>query len=558
MEVTPSNIVEIIDINKALIDAKDKINPTVRDVLYQNLQVMSALYEEVAKYKDLSTVGAVRKLYSSTDAKDRDEVIEVLERVQDYLTEKESTAMQLMDTESDKKKHIEDMIENYIIVNNISVSAFKDQKELIAYIQKEITGLSVLEEAFNGDGADSIEEIQVNDYNDIRYVVKGREERTSLTFRNVDHVKLLVDRLSRQAAINGTSEHLSEDTPFIRLRRGIARISIMASPIAISENGKTIHIAIRKQRSKPFTREFLINGNSINEYGDLLLETLTMYGVSMAGYGGTGTGKTAMLRRYLSRIQDNKRVITIAENDEMGLRRIDHREFLTHDDDPTIPIGIKKKNPNYLRAENSVLMWECTNSNIRIVNNLKGFDGMLNASLTFTPTVIVLQESKGGEIKAVIEEAISGHQVFTTVHANSPEAFFLRILLMYQQAGTNISDTLILKQIPIAFPVIVKFERFPDGTRKISEISELIGFEASTQDPKFKTLLKFQVEDTVEDPTKKPPNNKIVKGKFLAGEFLSERLIDILKHGGIDSGSLSRLEIEHDRCPKLTTADAVA
>lgn len=540
------SIAGLIDVQKKLI-ADTRISPDLREIMKNNLILIKQLREELKQYRNDSTVGAIRNMYSSQNLEKSDPLVTLIVEVQEHLSTKYTDLLNQVDTNPEIRKQLENAIKTYITDNKISNPNFEKREDLVAFLIIEILGLSVLDEAFNGKNADAIQEIQVNDYNDIRFIVEGREERTDLSFRNPEHLKLLVDRLSRLAGKNGQAENLSETKHYIRLRyQDTTRISVMGSPIARRPDGtisgQTIHMAIRKQQSKPFDKQFLLNKGSINEYGDSLLELFVKYGVSINAYGGTGTGKTAMLRRYLSAIPNDKRVITMAEIDEMNLRQVDMNKNI-------IENGEKTPNPNYLRAINSALMWECTNPNTPIFGDLKGFSGLVNASLTFTPDVIVLQESKSGEIKDVIEAAISGHQVFTTIHANSPEAFFLRILLMYQQAAANISDSLILKQIPIAFPVIVNFRRYPDGSRKIAEITELIGFDANTQNPIYNVILRYEVIKNIRDPH----TNKLkIQGEFYGNKkgFLSPNLIRILKEHGAEDREIDQLKVLWDKSPK--------
>ena len=544
--LSKQSIAHLIEVQKKLI-ANTNISADLREILKKDLILIAQLNSELKQYRHDSTVGAIRNIYSSRNTVEMDPLVELIKEVQTYISEKHPELLNKADDDEEFKEKVMHEIETYVTDKKLSNPNFTKREDLIAFLNIEILGLSVLDEAFNGKNADSIQEIQVNDYNDIRFIVDGQEESTPLEFRNPEHLRLLVDRLSRLAGKSGQSENLSDSKFYIRLRyQDTTRISVMGSPIARrpdgTVSGQTIHIAIRKQQSKPFDKHFLLSKGSINEYGDTLIETFVKYGVSINAYGGTGTGKTAMLRRYLGSIPDDKRIITMAEIDEMNLRQVDMRKTVIKD-------GQKVENKNYLRALNSALMWECTNPNTPIFGNLKGFSGLVNASLTFTPEVIVLQESKSGEIKDVVEAAISGHQVFTTIHANSPEAFFLRILLMYQQAAANISDSLILKQIPLAFPVIVNFRRYPDGSRKIAEVTELIGFDANTQNPITKTLLRYEVISNTRDPH----TGKLkIKGEFYANkdEYLSDNLIRILKDNGAEDREIEQLKILYSKAPQ--------
>ena len=63
-------------------------------------------------------------------------------------------------------------------------------------------------------------------------------------------------------------------------------------------NEKIVQLTIRKQKSKPLTKEMLLE-KTINEYGDALLEFLIKNGASSAFFGGTNTGKTGTMASYM-------------------------------------------------------------------------------------------------------------------------------------------------------------------------------------------------------------------------------------------------------------------
>lgn len=548
------NVYNTIKSVKEMVES-DQFPSELREVLKTTLMIIKILQSENDVYKEkVSLGGKVKDIYRGRGKVEDNELVNLTLKVQDYLATVMSEQYNNADKDDEDAESIRKAIVNYIKSNSVKIETFDDEKktmrlmtedELCEYLMVEIRGFSVLQEAFEGPNAESIEEIQVNDYNDIRFIVGGEEQRTNLEFRSPEHVRLFADRLTRVAGLTGDAKTLSKENPFVRLRVGdTTRVSMMGEPFARRGSGivqgEVIQMAIRKQRSKPFDRNFLLSKNSIDPYGDNLIATLVSTGVSINAYGGTGTGKTAMLRRYLSEIPNHRKTITLAEIDEMNLRQVDMRKYIVDKD-----TGLDIPNPDLHRAINSALMWECPDMEKVVHGKLKGFAGLVNACLTFTPETIVLQESKSGEIKDVIEAAISGHQVFTTIHANSPEAFFLRILLMYQQAAANISDSLILQQIPLAFPVIMCFKRYPDGSRKIAEVTELLGYDTIRNKPITNTLLKYVHEGTYFDPNLGPKGKLVMKGRHYAGKkFLSEKTISVMRDGGLEDSVFQALKTE--------------
>lgn len=390
----------------------------------------------------------------------------------------------------------------------------EDEKRII---KEQLLDFGVLTKYINDD---DIEEIQVNDFNDIVIIKGGKSLKVSEQFSSPQDLQDFADKLVNKASkIQNNIPGLSKSNPFTRIRLGEYRISIMGGGIAgrpeVLQNTldetqrkfKPINICIRKQKSTPITTEQMLQWRSVSEFQLALLEACIGHGVSVMGFGVTGSGKTAMIRAIVVKcLPPDLRVITVAETDEMQLRILDEEEYILDE------TGKKIKNPNYLKPKLNVLQWEIPSKDVQILGR-DGFTGSVNASLTFTPECIIFQETKAGEIKDLIEEAISGHQVITTIHVRNPEQVPMRILLMYQQSGTNISDDKILAQVPSAFPLLVEFKRYRDGTRKIASISEITGFIPNTDTPIIRPLSKYNVKRNYIDPE---TGKRVVEGEFIA------------------------------------------
>lgn len=426
--------------------------------------------------------------------------------IQDKLTRDYPELMKLENkNDSIIAETVRQTIREIIVESGIIIEGTSSVEESIKVALDEIRGYSVLTPYMNQPNnvpfEDFVEEIRVDDFNDIRVVISGREVRTNVSFKSPEHVLLFANKLLRETS---QATQFTPANPFARLRLGsTTRVSMMRNPIAIRDDGiadgpnrPVVHICIRRQRSDPFTPEMLKKLGSINDYGSALISTFLKSGVSMCFYGGTGTGKTSMFNAFTGDISSDERMITMAEVDEMKVRRIDKRRFINK-------AGKKVVNPNYLKAINSALMWECPDMEKEILPGLKGFGGMFNAALTMTPYTIMMQESKGKEAQNLIEAAISDHQVLTTVHAKNEKVLVNRLFKMLQQGETTTSEEVIFKDIVTAFPVVVGCSRYKDGSRKISSIVEYITYIPTTKEIATNTLCKFVVT-----------SNKMVDGKL--------------------------------------------
>jgi pilus assembly protein CpaF len=65
----------------------------------------------------------------------------------------------------------------------------------------------------------------------------------------------------------------------------------------------------------------------------------------------------------------------------------------------------------------------------------------------------------------------------TTVHSNGPRDTLSRLETMTMMAGFELPIGAIRKQIAAALDLIVYLTRFPDGTRKVTQITEVAGME---------------------------------------------------------------------------------
>jgi len=72
----------------------------------------------------------------------------------------------------------------------------------------------------------------------------------------------------------------------------------------------------------------------------------------------------------------------------------------------------------------------------------------------------------------------TGHDgSLTTIHANTPRDALTRLETMVAMANLNIPETAIRRQVSSALDLIVQVSRLSDGTRKITNISEVVGME---------------------------------------------------------------------------------
>ena len=99
-------------------------------------------------------------------------------------------------------------------------------------------------------------------------------------------------------------------------------------------------------------------------------------------------------------------------------------------------------------------------------------------SLRMRPDRIIVGEVRGKEAFDMLQAMNTGHSgSLTTMHANSPIDALNRLETMVLMSGMEIPIKAIREYIENAIDIVVQVERLSDGKRKVTSISEVVGFE---------------------------------------------------------------------------------
>jgi pilus assembly protein CpaF len=129
-----------------------------------------------------------------------------------------------------------------------------------------------------------------------------------------------------------------------------------------------------------------------------------------------------------------------------------------------------------LRQEHVVRL-ESRPSNIEGKGEVTIRDLVIN-SLRMRPERIVVGECRGGESLDMLQAMNTGHDgSMTTAHANSPRDTLSRLETMCLMAGMDLPVRAIREQIASAVDLIVQQDRMKDGSRKITNVTEVQGME---------------------------------------------------------------------------------
>jgi pilus assembly protein CpaF len=163
--------------------------------------------------------------------------------------------------------------------------------------------------------------------------------------------------------------------------------------------------------------------------------------------GGTGTGKTTMLNALSSFIPDTERILTIEDPTELRLQ------------------------------QGHVVSLEARPASLEGKGEITQRDLVRNA-LRMRPDRIIVGEVRGPEAFDMLQAMNTGHEgSLSTVHANSPRDALARIESMILMAGLDLPIGAIREQIASAIHIVVQIARLPDGSRKVTKVSEIAGME---------------------------------------------------------------------------------
>ena len=311
-----------------------------------------------------------------------------------------------------------------------------ERVRMLEQITDEIVGLGPLEPLLRDE---SVTEIMVNGPRQVYIERGGKLELSNITFQNDEHVMRIIDRI-----IAPIGRRVDESSPMVdaRLVDG-SRVNAVIPPISLV--GPVI--TIRKFSASPLTVDDIIRFGSASPEMFDFLKACVEARLNIFVSGGTGSGKTTMLNILSSFIPSDERIVTIEDAAELQLRQ---EHVITLE---SRPANIEGKGAIPIRE---------------LVRN----------SLRMRPDRIIVGECRAGEALDMLQAMNTGHDgSMSTGHANTPRDMLSRLETMVLMAGVDLPLRAIREQIASAVDLIVHQNRLKDGTRKITNITEVQGME---------------------------------------------------------------------------------
>jgi len=327
------------------------------------------------------------------------------------------------------------MAEAFLLAESVPLSTM-ERDRLVGEVHHELFGLGPLEPLL-ADPA--ISDILVNSYANIYIERRGKLEKTSITFKDDEHLMRVIERI-----VSSVGRRIDEAQPMVdaRLLDG-SRVNAIIPPLAL--DGPVL--SIRRFGTDPLKMTQLIEYGALTKEVAILFEMCIRARLNIIISGGTGAGKTTLLNALSAFIPENERIVTIEDSAELQLQQ-----------------------PHVVRLETRPM-------NIEGKGEVSQRDLVRNA-LRMRPDRIVVGEVRGPEAIDMLQAMNTGHDgSLTTIHANTTRDSLARLETMIQMTGMRLSDRAMRQQVASAVNLVIQVARLTDGTRRVVSISEITGME---------------------------------------------------------------------------------
>ena len=357
------------------------------------------------------------------------------EEIFDDLRSNIIAALDLSREQNDEEvcRFIEKEVEEYSRKNLLTL---KEREQLEHLLFNSLRKYDAIQELLEDP---EVTEIMINGLDHIFVERDGQLQELDRAFDSMEKLQDVIQQI-----VAGCNRVVNEASPIVdaRLSNG-ARVNIVMSPIAL--NGPII--TIRRFPDKPITMQKLIAMETISPEAADFLKTLVKAGYNIFVSGGTGSGKTTFLNVLSGFIPPEQRIITIEDSAELQLQGI----------------------PNLVRLETR-------NGNAEGCREI-GIRELIRSSLRMRPDRIIVGEVRGAEAIDMLQCMNTGHDgSMSTGHANSAADMLSRLENMVLM-GMDLPLPAIRNQIASGVDIIVHLGRIRDKSRKVLEITEVVGCE---------------------------------------------------------------------------------
>jgi septum site-determining protein MinD len=387
--------------------------------------------------------GLTENLVHPLASEDKDEILLLKRRIHNRLIEQLNLKRLDLKMFSDVQKTKELKSRAEILVANLLaeeagsfISSQEVRRKLVKEIIEEALGLGPLEDLLADE---DVTDIMVNNKDEVYVERHGKIELTSKKFISNEQVKIIIERI-----IAPIGRRIDESVPMVdaRLPDG-SRVNAIIHPLSLTGPALTI----RKFRKERFTINELVALNTLSPAMSDFIKACVVSRKNIIVSGGTGSGKTTVLNVLSGFIPENERIITIEDAAELKLHQ-DHW------------VRLEARMPN-IEGKGAIPVRELFRNTLRM-----------------RPDRIIIGECRGIETLDMLQAMNTGHDgSMTTIHANSTHDVLARLDSMILMSGIELPIRAIREMIASAVDIIVHTVRLTDGSRKITQITEIAGMK---------------------------------------------------------------------------------
>jgi len=312
----------------------------------------------------------------------------------------------------------------------------------------------------------------------------GHLEKTSIRFRDAEHVIRVIERI---AARVGRRIDVASPMVDVRLPDG-SRVNATIPPVSL--DGPTI--SIRRFGRQRLRRDDIVRLSEMSGAMLDFLEFAVKARKNILISGGTGAGKSTLLGALAEAIPFDERIVTIEDTAELIL-------------DQEHIVRLESRPPN-IEGRGEVTVRD-----------------LLINSLRMRPDRIIIGEVRGKEALDMLQAMNTGHDGgMSTIHANSPRDALSRLETMVLMAGVDLPSRAIREQIVSALHLLVHVRRYEDGVRRVESVAEIVGLEGNI--PLLQDVFRFE---------RRGRRGRSVHGEFAATGIVP-RLVEELRERDVE------------------------
>ena len=228
----------------------------------------------------------------------------------------------------------------------------------------------------------------------------------------------------RQIA-NLSEKQFSFQNPTLDVSAGKYRFNAVHNSIARFGDDDAITFSMRVASSKPRITD---ESGFLTPQLVKLFELFIKSNISIVIGGVTGSGKTEFQKYLLNKMKEAMRVIVVDNVLELSQGQIN--------------------------SEADINVWQVDDRNTSL-----SIQNLVRNALRSNPDWVIVAESRGGEMLEILNSAMTGHPIITTIHARSVENMLARIVRMIMMNDKRSNYREILEDVSDSFPVHVFLKR---------------------------------------------------------------------------------------------------